>query len=102
MPSFNHLHTLAKIPGGVPPFARFAPKLDAAYPPLLQSTFDNGALMLIAKDLLDILVCPECKTPLRPLADSANGLQCDSCRRIYPIRDDIPVMIIDQATKAPD
>ena len=58
--------------------------------------------MPIPKDLLDILVCPECKTPLRPLADSANGLQCETCRRIYPIRDDIPVLIIDQATKAPE
>jgi uncharacterized protein YbaR (Trm112 family) len=58
--------------------------------------------MPIPKDLLDILVCPECKTALRLLPDSASGLQCDTCRRIYPIRDDIPVMIIDQATKAPD
>lgn len=58
--------------------------------------------MPISKDLLDILVCPECKTPLRQLADSAIGLQCETCRRIYPIRDDIPVLIIDQATKAPD
>jgi uncharacterized protein YbaR (Trm112 family) len=58
--------------------------------------------MPISKDLLDILVCPECKTPLRPLTDSANGLKCDTCRRIYPIRDDIPVLIIDQATKAPE
>ncbi len=58
--------------------------------------------MPIPKDLLDILVCPACKTPLRELADSANGLECETCRRIYPVRDDIPVLIIDQATKAPD
>jgi uncharacterized protein YbaR (Trm112 family) len=58
--------------------------------------------MPIPKDLLDILVCPECKTPLRQLVGSVSGLKCDICRRIYPIRDDIPVMIIDQATKAPD
>ena len=57
--------------------------------------------MPIPKDLLDILVCPECKTPLRSLA-AASGLQCETCRRIYSIRDDIPVLIIDQATKAPD
>jgi len=57
--------------------------------------------MPIPKDLLDILVCPECRTPLRQLADAASGLQCETCRRIYPIRDDIPVLIIDQATKAP-
>lgn len=59
--------------------------------------------MPIPKDLLDILVCPECKKPLRQLADSASGgLQCETCRRIYPVRDEIPVLIIDQATKAPD
>ena len=58
--------------------------------------------MPISKDLLDILVCPECKTPLRQLTDSASGLRCDTCRRIYPVRDDIPVLILDQATKAPD
>jgi uncharacterized protein YbaR (Trm112 family) len=80
----------------------FRDQLDAPAQRLLQSTFDNGAFMLIAKDLLDILVCPECKTPLRPPVDSANGLRCDTCRRIYPIRDEIPVLIIDQATKAPD
>ena len=89
-----------------PYFASFTDRpecvLDAAALPLLQSTFNNGALMLNAKDLLDILVCPECKTPLRPPVDSANGLRCDTCRRIYPIRDEIPVLIIDQATKAPD
>jgi|SRR5277367_6812873 uncharacterized protein YbaR (Trm112 family) len=85
---------------GIPP--RRVRKLDYTSAALLQSNFDRGAFMPIPKDLLDILVCPECKTPLRPLADSASGLQCETCRRIYPIRDDIPVLIIDQATKAPD
>ena len=58
--------------------------------------------MPISKDLLHILVCPECKTPLSQLTDAASGLHCETCRRIYPIRDEIPVLIIDQATKAPD
>jgi uncharacterized protein len=57
---------------------------------------------MISKELLDILVCPECKTALRQLTDAASGLQCETCRRIYPVRDEIPVLIIDQATKAPD
>jgi uncharacterized protein len=82
-------------------FAFSPSKLDSAALPLLQSTFCTGAFMPIPKDLLDILVCPECRTPLRQLADAASGLQCETCRRIYPIRDDIPVLIIDQATKAP-
>src|SRR5215470_9379701 len=77
----------------------FASQLDSPAPRLLQSTFDTGAFMPIPKDLLEILVCPECKTPLRHLADSANRLKCDTCHRVYPIRDEIPGLIIDLATK---
>lgn len=47
--------------------------------------------------LLEILVCPACKTPVRPVHDEA-GLKCDACRRVYPVRDDIPVMLVDEAT----
>ena len=93
---------LPKYPGVYPLSPSFASQLDSASPPLLQSTFDTGAFMQIAKDLLEIIVCPECKTPLQQLTDAANGLQCQTCRRIYPVRDEIPVLIIDQATKAPD
>ncbi|GAC1662500.1 MAG: Trm112 family protein [Candidatus Acidiferrum sp.] len=56
--------------------------------------------MSIPPDLLDILVCPVCKTSLR-LVNADSGLLCDSCRRIYPIRDDIPVMLPEEATTAP-
>jgi len=53
--------------------------------------------MAISEQLLEILVCPAChaKVELRP---DGNGLKCISCRRVYPIRDDIPVMLIDEAT----
>lgn len=47
--------------------------------------------------LLEILVCPACKKPVHLVADGA-GLKCDACRRVYPIKDDIPVMLIDEAT----
>jgi uncharacterized protein YbaR (Trm112 family) len=47
--------------------------------------------------LLEILVCPECKTPVR-LVNNGAGLKCDTCHRVYPIKDDIPVMLIDEAT----
>ena len=53
--------------------------------------------MPVDKALLDILVCPACKTPVRLVKDGA-GLRCDGCRRVYPIKDDIPVMLIDEAT----
>ena len=53
--------------------------------------------MAISEQLLEILVCPSChaKVELKP---DGNGLKCVSCRRVYPIRDDIPVMLIDEAT----
>ncbi len=55
--------------------------------------------MPIPKDLLAILVCPVCKKPVRLLADNS-GLKCAACKRVYPVRDDIPVMLPDEATIA--
>ena len=55
--------------------------------------------MSIPKFALDILVCPVCKTRVELLADES-GLQCISCRRVYPIRDDIPVMLPEEAAIA--
>jgi uncharacterized protein YbaR (Trm112 family) len=53
--------------------------------------------MAIDPALLEILVCPECKAPVR-LVKEGTGLRCDKCRRVYPIKDDIPVMLVDEAT----
>jgi uncharacterized protein YbaR (Trm112 family) len=52
--------------------------------------------MAIDKELLDILACPRCKGDIR-LNEEKNGLICDACKLLYPIRDDIPVMLIDEA-----
>lgn len=52
--------------------------------------------MAVSQQLLDILVCPKCKGEVR-LNETRNGLICDQCRLIYEIRDDIPIMLIDQA-----
>jgi uncharacterized protein len=52
--------------------------------------------MTIPKELLDILVCPVCKAPVALLPDGS-GLKCGSCRRIYPVRDEIPVMLPEEA-----
>ncbi|HVB55526.1 MAG TPA: Trm112 family protein [Candidatus Acidoferrales bacterium] len=52
--------------------------------------------MAVPKELLDILVCPLCKTPVTLTADQ-QGLKCVTCRRVYPIRADIPVMLVDEA-----
>jgi uncharacterized protein YbaR (Trm112 family) len=52
--------------------------------------------MALSQELLDILVCPQCKGELELLEGSV-GLLCPSCRLRYPIRDDIPIMLIDEA-----
>ncbi len=54
--------------------------------------------MAIDKELLDILACPKCKGDIR-LTDKGDGLVCDACKLVYPIKDDIPVMLIDEAVK---
>jgi uncharacterized protein len=52
--------------------------------------------MAVSQELLDILVCPLCKTPVGLTSDQ-KGLKCSTCRRVYPVRDDIPVMLVDEA-----
>jgi uncharacterized protein YbaR (Trm112 family) len=51
---------------------------------------------MISKELLEILACPKCKGPVH-LNDREDGLVCESCRLLYEIRDDIPIMLIDEA-----
>lgn len=53
--------------------------------------------MPISKDLLEILRCPKCKGEL-VLAKGEDGLICRACGLLYAVRDDIPIMLIDQAT----
>ena len=52
--------------------------------------------MALSQDLLDILACPKCKGELR-LAEKPDGLVCETCKLRYPIKDDIPIMLIDEA-----
>ena len=52
--------------------------------------------MALNQELLDILACPKCKGDIY-LNDAGDGLICDSCKLLYEIRDDIPVMLIDEA-----
>jgi len=54
--------------------------------------------MAISKELLDILACPKCKGEIY-LNDSGDGLICDACKLLYHIKDDIPIMLIEEATK---
>ncbi len=57
--------------------------------------------MAISQELLDILVCPECKVAVK-LTPDGHGLKCSQCRRVYPIEDDIPVMLVDEAKIEPE
>ena len=52
--------------------------------------------MVLRPELLDLLACPKCKQAVTVSADK-NSLECDHCRLRYPIRDEIPVMLIDEA-----
>ena len=54
-------------------------------------------LMPLSQELLEILACPACKAKVELKPDNS-GLKCVECKRVYPIRDDIPVMLIDEAT----
>ena len=52
--------------------------------------------MGIGKELLEILVCPKCKGEIH-LNQTGDGLICERCRLLYEIREDIPIMLIDEA-----
>ena len=57
---------------------------------------------MIAQELLDILICPACRRD-RNLEEALaydqqrQILKCNACRRAYPIRDEIPILLIDEA-----
>ncbi len=57
--------------------------------------------MAIDKELLEILACPKCKGDIW-LTSDGNGLVCEKCMLKYEIKEDIPVMLIDEAAKLSD
>jgi hypothetical protein len=71
-------------------------RLDRLPQPTAHNLAKLNRTMPISKDLLDILVCPLCKATVE-LKPDQSGLKCVQCKRVYPIRDDIPVMLIDEA-----
>lgn len=58
--------------------------------------------VIISQELLDILACPACKTDIELVnyQKDEHGLKCNQCNLIYPIKDRIPVMLIDEAIQA--
>lgn len=55
--------------------------------------------MPLSQELLDILACPKCKGEVR-LTEKHDGLVCDKCKLRYPVKEDIPIMLIDEAESA--
>lgn len=51
---------------------------------------------VLSKDLLEMLVCPACKAELE-YRQSPESLKCKQCHRVYSVRDDLPIMLIDEA-----
>lgn len=52
--------------------------------------------MAVSQELLEILVCPKCKGDVE-LTENQDGLICSACALIYEIKDDIPIMLIEEA-----
>ena len=65
-------------------------------PKFLEHLNPEVQTMPISEQLLEILVCPACRAKVE-LKPDGSGLKCVECKRVYPIRDDIPVMLIDEA-----
>jgi uncharacterized protein len=61
----------------------------------------QASLIMLQKELLEILACPQCKGPVT-LHKELNGIVCPACRLVYEIRDEIPIMLIDEAKPLDD
>lgn len=51
---------------------------------------------MLSKELLEMLVCPACKTDLE-YRQNPESLKCSQCHRVYAVRDGLPIMLIDEA-----
>ncbi|MBS3818981.1 Trm112 family protein [bacterium] len=57
--------------------------------------------MSLDSQLLKILACPQCKAQVK-LTQDEKALKCMKCHRVYPIKENIPVMLIEEATIEPE
>ncbi len=57
--------------------------------------------MAISKELLEIIACPKCRGELK-LSEDGNFLICEQCKIKYPIEDDIPILLVDEAKPLDD
>ena len=70
--------------------------MGVAFTRFWRQSLSYNALVMIAKDLLEILVCPACKQAL-DYRQNPESLKCVACHRVYLVKDDIPIMLIDEA-----
>jgi len=54
--------------------------------------------MALNKELLKILICPQCRGKVR-FDEKSNGIICDKCQLLFDVKDDIPVMLLEEAKK---
>ncbi len=52
--------------------------------------------MSVDPELLEMLACPACRGQIK-LLEQEKGLECSRCGRVYPVRDGIPIMLVDEA-----
>ena len=69
------------------------------YTKIYQGEKQRNNMTLIKKELLEILVCPADKAELRELS-ATNQLECTECGRKYPVKEGIPIMLIDESEQA--
>lgn len=56
-----------------------------------------NALVMLAKELVQNLVCPACRSQL-VYRNTPESLKCQQCHRVYAVKDDIPIMLVNEAT----
>ena len=54
-------------------------------------------MMKVTEELVELMICPACQAQVQ-LKPDGSGIKCVACRRVYPIKDDIPTMLVEQAT----
>ena len=57
--------------------------------------------MAIDHKILSVLACPSCKADIKLTSDE-KGLKCVQCHRVYPIKEEIPIMLIEEASIEPE
>lgn len=66
---------------------------------MLRASQPKECTVSLNKELLEILACPKCRHSVESV-DSERGLKCARCQVVYPVRDEIPVLLVEEAVPA--